>query len=211
MTTDTTPKIEARENGPLMLRGVSRMTGADGKDMPCKPVMALCRCGLSDKKPFCDGSHSQGFDDAKGTPDGPDRLLSYEGTEATVLYNPALCSHAAECVRLAGHVFDPSAKPWVAPDKGSYDELADVVAACPSGALSFKGNDGAPDHRVTTARAEVTVEPNGPYWVQGVTPPEQPSSDGQTPNKYVLCRCGHSGNKPFCDGSHRAAGWKSGD
>jgi CDGSH-type Zn-finger protein len=204
------PKIEARENGPLMVRGVTRMTGADGQPVDCKPVMALCRCGRSGNKPFCDGSHKEGFSDEKGTPAGRDRLIAYEGAEATVFYNPMLCSHAAECGRLASHIFNPAQKPWVQPDKGSVEELAEVMAACPSGALSFRGADGMPDHRVTN-RAEVTVEPNGPYWVQGVAPPELPGGDGQTGNKYVLCRCGLSGNKPFCDGSHRDAGWKSDD
>lgn len=137
--------------------------------------MALCRCGRSGNKPFCDGSHNNGFSDEKGTPAGRDRLIAYEGAEATVFYNPPmLCSHAAECGRLASHIFNPARKPWVQPDKGTVEDLAEVMAACPpSGALSFRGgaDGGVPDHRVT-ARAEVTVEPNGPpYWVQGVAPP----------------------------------------
>lgn len=52
-----TPKIEERENGPLVVSGITRMQGADGS-VEVKPVMALCRCGLSGNKPFCDGSHS---------------------------------------------------------------------------------------------------------------------------------------------------------
>ncbi len=59
----------------------------------------------SKNKPFCDGSHKEaGFEDRGGTPEGPDRLFSYEGKEVSVTFNPRLCSHAAECGRIAGHV-----------------------------------------------------------------------------------------------------------
>ena len=204
------PKIEARDNAMLLARGVTSMTGEDGEAMECRPVMGLCRCGTSQNKPFCDGAHKEGFDSAKGTPSGRDRVIAYQGDAVTVLYNPMLCSHAAECGRLAQHVFNPAMKPWVQPDNGTQEEVTAVIAACPSGALSLGDADGNPDHRVAL-RTEITVEKNGPYWVQHVAPPEDPSGTGQTAQKYVLCRCGLSGNKPFCDGSHRDAGWKSDD
>ena len=50
--------IEERKNGPLVVKGVTRMAGPDGTALESKPVMALCRCGRSATKPFCDGSHS---------------------------------------------------------------------------------------------------------------------------------------------------------
>ncbi|MEC7963469.1 MAG: (4Fe-4S)-binding protein, partial [Pseudomonadota bacterium] len=132
------PGVETRPNGPLVVKGVTRMTGPDGAEVEVKEVMALCRCGQSKSKPFCDGSHvAAGFDDALGKPAGRDRLIAYEGAEATVTYNPMLCSHAAECGRLASHIFNPAQKPWVQPDKGTVDEVRAVVAACPSGALAL--------------------------------------------------------------------------
>ena len=51
-----TPAIEERENGPLVVKGLKSMKGTDGNDVEVKPVMALCRCGASKSKPFCDGS-----------------------------------------------------------------------------------------------------------------------------------------------------------
>ena len=64
---DDTPKIEIRENGPLMVKGLTSLNGPDGNPIECKPVMALCRCGLSKKKPFCDGSHGEaGWDGSLG-------------------------------------------------------------------------------------------------------------------------------------------------
>lgn len=203
-----TPSIEERENGPLMAKGIRRMVGPDGAAIEVKPAMALCRCGASKNKPFCDGSHKEaGFEDRGGTPEGPDRLFSYDGKEVSVTFNPRLCSHAAECGRIAGHVFDPSQKPWVQPDKGTREEIEAVMAACPSGALAIRREDGAREHRLA-GRCDITIQKDGPYWVEAVTPPVGAQAEGQSSRKYVLCRCGLSGNKPYCDGTHRDAGWR---
>lgn len=202
------PQIEERENGPLVVKGIRRMRGSDGQEIEVKPVMALCRCGHSGTKPFCDGSHKDaGFESRSGEPAGKDRLLSYEGEAVTVTYNPMICSHAAECGRIAGHVFNPEQRPWVQPDNGTIEEVEAVIAACPSGALALKRADGSREHRLAE-RCDITVEKNGPYWVQNVPPPAGPQGEGMSSKKYVLCRCGLSGNKPYCDGSHRDKGWK---
>lgn len=201
------PTVEERENGPLVVKGVTRMTGPDGAEVAVKEVMALCRCGQSKNKPFCDGSHNDaGFQSRGGTPSGRDRLIAYPGSEVSVTYNPLLCTHAAECGRLASHIFNPAQKPWVQPDKGTAQEVRAVVAACPSGALAL-GDVEIREH-LQADRAEIAVEKNGPYWVHDVTAPVPPQGEGMSEAKYVLCRCGQSGNKPFCDGSHRDLKWR---
>ena len=58
--------------------------------------------------------------------------------------------------------------------------------------------------------SDVTITPlqDGPYEVTGevtVTAPD--GSVIRETAKAYLCRCGHSANKPFCDGSHKRAGW----
>ncbi len=200
------PTIGVRENGPLVARNIASMRDGEGRDIATKPIMALCRCGHSANKPFCDGTHNKiGFDSSPGTPAGPDRLFEYAGREVTVTYNARLCSHAARCAALAPQVFDPAQKPWVQPDKGSPGEIRAVIAACPSGALALAG----PQH-LFAERAEITVEKHGPYWVEGPQVEAPPPGKGATAGKVVLCRCGLSGNKPYCDGSHREAGWKDG-
>ena len=204
MTDDV--KIEERENGPLVVSGLSSLEGSDGT-IETKPVMALCRCGASKNKPFCDGSHNAiGFESRGGTPAGRDRVITYEGSEVSVNFNPLLCSHAAECGRLASNIFNPANKPWVQPDLGTVEQVEAVVSACPSGALSLATNGGV-EHRFTD-RAQVVVEQNGPYWVKDVPAPTQTRAEGASADKYVLCRCGLSGNKPYCDGSHRDAKWR---
>ena len=201
------PAIEARENGPFVAKHIRNMKGPDGEDIEVKATMALCRCGHSGNKPFCDGSHEKvGFKSDSGEPSGKDKILTYEGEEVTVTFNPRICAHAAECGRLAGHVFDPEQKPWIQPDKGTRAEVEEVVAACPSGALALKRADGGREHRLTE-RCDITIEKDGPYWVQNVTSPAGTQAEGMSSKKYVLCRCGMSGNKPYCDGTHHDEGW----
>lgn len=202
-------RIEARPGGPLVVFGISRLEATDGTAVETKPVMALCRCGASKTKPFCDGTHSEiGFDDGPGTPEGPDRVFGYDGADVSVTFNPRLCAHAAACGRIAPAVFDPAQKPWVQPDRGTRAEVEAVVAACPSGALKLAETDARGPDLFVEGQADVTIQKDGPYWVRDVPPPAPVQGKGMTPRKYVLCRCGHSGAKPFCDGSHRDKGWR---
>jgi CDGSH-type Zn-finger protein/ferredoxin len=206
------PQIVERKNGPLLVKHLDRMQHRDGTAIATKPVMALCRCGHSRTKPFCDNSHQRvGFEDRGGKPEGPDRVFRYDGAEVAVTFNPRLCAHAAECGRIAPAVFDPNQKPWVQPDRGRVAEIEAVVAACPSGALKIATGDGAGEDLIGDDAPSITVQKNGPYWVRNMPPPVPPEGAGMTPRKYVLCRCGMSGAKPFCDGSHRDKGWSDSD
>ncbi len=57
--------ITVRDNGPYLIRGGAVVTDAEGKAYEVQDVVALCRCGLSNKKPFCDATHKvQGFESA---------------------------------------------------------------------------------------------------------------------------------------------------
>ena len=58
--------ITVRKNGPYIVNGAVELKDADGNIYPAKENMALCRCGASTKKPFCDGTHSKvGFQAAE--------------------------------------------------------------------------------------------------------------------------------------------------
>ena len=58
--------ITHRKNGPYIVRGPVELKDAEGNAYPVKDVVALCRCGASTTKPFCDGSHSKiGFQAAE--------------------------------------------------------------------------------------------------------------------------------------------------
>ncbi|MEO1677973.1 MAG: CDGSH iron-sulfur domain-containing protein [Pseudomonadota bacterium] len=210
MTTET--KISLRENGPLVVSAPPLLRDTDGAEVETKPVIALCRCGRSANKPFCDGAHSAepAFKSAPDHTKLRNAAVDYTGTvdgvEVTISYTPVLCSHAAECVSRANAVFDPERKPWIVTENGTMSQILDVMAACPSGALRVRLADMTAQH-MTTGEASIEVERNGPYRVKNVPIEAEFNGVGASRAKYVLCRCGHSNNKPFCDGSHRDAGW----
>jgi CDGSH-type Zn-finger protein len=55
--------ITPSENGPYLVSGAERLTDVVGRNIPHGDHMALCRCGHSKNKPFCDGMHVKvGFD-----------------------------------------------------------------------------------------------------------------------------------------------------
>lgn len=124
-------------------------------------------------------------------------------------YNKLLRSHAGECGARAGHVFNPEQRPWVQPDNGTIKEIRDVVANCPSGALRIS-EPGAEAQGIVNDEVSITIERNGPYRVRNVALQADYWATGQTPQKYALCRCGLSKNKPFCDGTHLDEGWSDG-
>ncbi|KIC38773.1 hypothetical protein RA27_19285 [Ruegeria sp. ANG-R] len=198
--------IEERPSGPLVAKAIPRLTGANGA-MEAQPVMALCRCGASRNKPFCDGTHSEiGFTSDPSPDRTPDKVRVYEGENINIHYNRLLCSHAAECGARLKPVFDSSRKPWIEPDNATPKEIKDVIRACPSGALSFS-EPGGTVQQLVDGEPGITIEPNGPYRVTEIPLASGVHAEGASPDKYVLCRCGASKNKPFCDGSHADIGW----
>lgn len=208
------PRITLIEDGPLIVDDLASLRDGDGNAIQASEKMALCRCGLSAKKPFCDGSHkAAGFSSTSDTANIRNTPISYsgevEGTQVSVHYTPVLCSHAAECVKASQAIFDPTRKPWVAPEQGKMSDLLAAMSNCPSGALRLEVGKTEPQHMVN-GDTDVMVERNGPYRVKNVALDADFNGAGASQTKYVLCRCGHSKNKPFCDGSHRDKGWNDG-
>lgn len=54
--------IKVRDNGPYIVSGDVELVDAEGNRFETKPKFSLCRCGLSENKPFCDGSHKENFE-----------------------------------------------------------------------------------------------------------------------------------------------------
>jgi hypothetical protein len=83
------------------------------------------------------------------------------------------------------------------------------VERCPTGALTYLAKDDSPGEHAA-AENTVTVAYNGPYFFQGDLDIENiPADMPGVAYRAALCRCGASSNKPFCDGSHKQAGFKS--
>ncbi len=131
--------VMVANNGPLYLRGDLTIDGAADDMTGVKYRAALCRCGHSKNKPFCDNAHEK-----------------------------------------AGFV-----------DRGAIGQMG-------------PGNEG------NTGPLTVKRFANGPIMVMGNF--EIVSGSGRVAwkgTKAALCRCGESKNKPFCDGSHKAAGFQA--
>ena len=127
-------------DGPLLVRSPLRVRTAGVEDGIEKPKAALCRCGKSANKPFCDGAHR----DIEFLASGPiDTSRAVSRSAAT-----------------------------------SGEEPGDIV---------------------------VTAHANGPLHFDGVVEISGSARVGQP----WLCRCGASGNKPFCDGSHKEIGFEA--
>lgn len=209
-----TPKIACLPNGPYYLlvnmtaTAVPSLCRANGEACSTVRGVALCRCGGSKNKPFCDGTHgTNGFTDRRSADDSRNRRVSYRGTRITLHDNRGICAHAGVCTERLAAVFRMTQEPWIDADGASVEEIVETVRNCPSGALSYTianveyhGKERAP---------LVTVTDDGPYAITGgVELIGVTFGVGASQEHYTLCRCGASKNKPFCDGSHWDAGFR---
>lgn len=195
------PTIKPTPNGPFLVTGVEKIVRwPDGKEFPVSGTVALCRCGGSKNKPFCDGTHAKnGFNGDKDPSRVPDKREHYAGKGITIHDNRGLCAHAGICSDTLSSVFKNDAEPWIDPDGAPVQEVVDVVRRCPSGALSYS-IDGV-EHRDHGGEPSVAFVPNGPY-VCKACHVEADMLQGATLDHFDLCRCGASTNKPFCSGAH---------
>jgi CDGSH-type Zn-finger protein len=168
--------------------------------------MALCRCGGSANKPFCDGTHAAiGF--ASGKLDGrtPDRRDTYVGKGITIFDNRGICQHAGFCTDNRPSVFKLHQDPWIDPNAAEGEVIAVQIHQCPSGAL----NHAVVAVNLPARETAITVSKDGPYRVSGaIDLLTDVWGAGASRDHYALCRCGGSKNKPFCDGTHWSNGFQ---
>ena len=203
--------INPAKDGPLIVKNLSTFKGPDGDDVATKPVMALCRCGASKTRPFCDGTHAKvGFVDTNDGGLDRDERKTYEGKRITIHDNRGICSHAAYCTERLPKVFDHSGGWSIHPDNASVEEIIAIVEACPSGALSYSIEGD--ETRDFDREEGIHIEKHGPYQVRGGVEFEDAPWFGDVSREhYALCRCGNSKNKPFCDGQHWHAKYRDDD
>jgi CDGSH-type Zn-finger protein len=213
------PKIDVAPDGPYMVSGEvpitskSLVVSEQGEPLTWKTTpatepktkVALCRCGASANKPYCDGSHaSHDWDSDENSPVGTyaERAKSYGGTGIEIFDDRPICVHAGFCGNKVTTVWKMAEQTG---DSRIRAEAMAMIERCPSGALTYSvdGETVEPDLPV-----EVAVVPDGPLWVSGGIAVTQ--SDGtalETRNRVTLCRCGESASKPLCDGSHKDTGF----
>jgi CDGSH-type Zn-finger protein/ferredoxin len=220
------PKILPLPNGPYYLindmepKVVENLKNFKGEPLSTTVGIALCRCGKSNRKPFCDGTHSIiGFSSQNVNLNENDtnkltiknKRRDYVGKEITIHDNRKICSHAKECVNNLPSVFKLGSKPWIDSDGSKMQDIINTVRKCPSGALSYS-IDGIEYRDPKEQRDPIlTVLKNGPYYITGgidLIGENIEFGEGASKEHYTLCRCGTSENKPFCDGTHRTINFK---
>lgn len=190
------------KNGPIRVKNLDRLEGQEGEVIPTKTAMALCRCGRSRRKPFCDGNHKEaGFTDERIGDGGDDKRVTYVGKKITIHDNRAICSHAGYCTDNLPSVWRTDTQPWIDPDGADVDEIIETIKKCPSGALSYSIDNV--EHRDRVREPAVKLAKDGPLEVTGgIRLKDVTQGEGASQEHYTLCRCGESKNKPFCDGTH---------
>jgi CDGSH-type Zn-finger protein len=223
-------KIMVTKDGPYLVSGdlpIDKQIIGIGKDnepenwIKCKKVpagatCALCRCGQSKNKPFCDGTH--GKVKFNGIETASKRTHSQQ---AQVMDGPTLKLTDAQILCAAARFCHRGGGTWELThhsDNRQARELAiEEACSCPSGRLvECDQRTGDVYEKAFNPSISLVEDPqnkvSGPIWLKGGIPVE--SSDGSTyevRNRQTLCRCGKSQNKPFCDGSHIEAGFNNGD
>ncbi len=194
--------IRCGRNGPYLVSNVDKLKNSQGEALPTRPEMALCRCGGSANKPFCDRTHARnGFASEKLAGRVADRRDEYVRPELTVYDNRGICQHSGFCTDRLASVFRVHGEPFVDLSGADKDAIIAQVRQCPSGALSY-AIDGV-EYRDQDREPTITVSKDGPYRVTGgIELPDEPRAEGASTEHYALCRCGGSKNKPFCDGTH---------
>jgi CDGSH-type Zn-finger protein len=200
-------RITALPNGPYLLEN-GALRRESGRNLPAEGKTALCRCGGSKNKPFCDGTHAKiGFSDRNLADPAKDKRQTHAGKNITIRDNRSLCSHVGYCTDSLKQVFRQHEEPWIVPDAAAVEKVIETIRKCPSGALSYAldGVEAGPPSRPPT----VTMLDHGPYAVTGgIELAGARVGQGASAEHYTLCRCGASKNKPLCDGSHWDANFR---
>jgi CDGSH-type Zn-finger protein len=229
MTKPSEGKIVVSKDGPYVVSGEIPLTmeiiepndeglswdWKKAKTFETKGEYRLCRCGRSQTKPFCDGSHSRTHFDGKETATRQPYARQadiFDGATMTLSDAEDLCAFARFC--------DPGGKIWGLMDQTDDPEVHKLVireeSHCPAGRLVLHdkktGKEIEPKLKPSIGVVEdPAMGCSGPLYIQGGIRLE--SEDG-TPyeirNRMTVCRCGASVNKPFCNGSHASIRFRDG-
>ena len=226
---DETMHVKIATNGPYLVYGHislaietigtnaegDSLTWERGRSVAAGESYALCRCGQSSTKPFCDGTHARiGFD---GTETASHEMFE---SDAEVMSGPAMVLYDDQPLCAFARFCDNAGTIWKLIHKTDDAEVRTIVrheaSSCPSGRLVVR--DAA-----TGVVLEPKLEPSislvedpakacsGPIWLRGGV--RVTSADGfeyEKRNRVTLCRCGASQNKPFCDGTHADIAFQDG-
>ena len=218
---DGSMKVTVTKNGPYIVTGGVPLIVAEicndnegycrtwkiVNRYPVNEEYALCRCGYSENRPFCDGTHAKVRFSGSETA-GSEEYLHHaritRGPELELADYENLCVHARFCMR-AGGIWNLTGQSDIPEAR---DTAIEEACNCPSGRLVLRDLRSGETVEPVLEKSIVVIEypakgEHGPLWVRGGIPVV--SADGKpymVRNRLTLCRCGKSRNKPFCDGNH---------
>ena len=184
----------------------------DGRALPQAESYALCRCGRTKKAPFCDGSHA-----AAGFVGTETATRDAYADRAGILRGPALdllddgrCAFARFCHRDGGDAWE------LVRQSGDPHNRREAIAAaseCPSGRLIAMTKAGQLLDPEFEPAIEILQDPErntsaGIFVKSGISIEAADGEQYEPRSRTVLCRCGGSRNKPFCDASHINMGYR---
>jgi uncharacterized Fe-S cluster protein YjdI len=134
----------------------------------------------------------------------------YTNGEVTVVWKPDICIHSAICIKGLPRVFNTKESPWINTQGADSGNIVNQVEACPSGALSYYRNGDKKEKALETeVDTVIEITKNGPLMVYGnITIKGKDGGEEKKHRVTAFCRCGASGNKPYCDGTHAKIGFK---
>ncbi|MFI3258702.1 MAG: CDGSH iron-sulfur domain-containing protein [Rikenellaceae bacterium] len=230
-TTPTQIKVVVKERGPYILYSAKEVgqqfilpdsvgeswyyrrgeSFAMREDSPTP----LCRCGKSRNQPLCDGSHEMvEWDSELTSPNDQiaDDARIYESQEMILKDNEKYCCYARFCHPGGGvwHLTHISGE-----DSEARDLAIREATMCPSARLmAWRRGEENPYEFDFEPSVDLLEDPeagcSAGLWLKGgITVERQDGEQYELRNRVVLCRCGHSSNKPYCDGAHAAHHWRS--
>lgn len=213
-----TGKIKILKDGPYVVTGNIKLSEKiitsqgkgyvyrEGRELPQAKTYTLCRCGKSKNPPFCDGAHSKcdfHGDETASKADFVDRAEVLTGAHLDML-DDHRCAFARFCHRNDGTAWElirQSDNPTLK------NEAIKAASECPAGRLVTVEKSGAFIEPEYEPEIVILQDPERGascgIFVKGGIPLQ--SADGslyEKRNRLVLCRCGESVNKPFCDATH---------
>ena len=109
--------IEVSPDGPYIVSGNCRLYNDGGNVLPSRSRFALCRCGNSSSKPYCDGTHAKiGFSGTRYATQADGDATVYRGKRITVHDDRAICAHAGICTDTLPGVFRIGKEPLIDAD-----------------------------------------------------------------------------------------------
>ncbi|MDR1669822.1 MAG: CDGSH iron-sulfur domain-containing protein [Oscillospiraceae bacterium] len=187
----------------------------EGRALPQTEQYALCRCGESRNAPFCDGAHTGAeFDGTETASREPyrERIADVTPGSTMDLLDDNRCAFARFCHTERGDIWSLTEQDS---DRQNREAAIGAAKACPAGRLVMIDKDGNPLEETFEPEIIIMQDPekrvsSGIYVKGPVTVEAADGTAYEVRNRVMLCRCGSSENKPFCNANHVVVGFNDG-